>query len=235
MAGKAGRFFCIFIPMVLTMLTLIFLIMIGLGGTNANNNYLSNLYFMKANMTNVTANPDGKIIIQNYYTIALWGYCAGAGDNTTRSSLSFGQKTAATVSFCSARQLQYGFDPQQVWGLTQDTENDLFSDDLNSYINDTYLQTNRKWMSTLFILACVSTGIQMLIGIGGLFSFVGGLFWAISSCCCSGRHHEPSNTGKVMSEPYSYERVDDVPFGATQTINAQRTGSFQAPSYRHGQ
>ena len=319
MAGKAGRFFCIFIPMVLTMLTLVFLVMIGLGGTNSSNTYLSNLYFIKMNTTNVTANPDfsnnptnpstdpatsspsNKIIIQNYYSVALWGYCAGAGDNTTRPTLAFGQKTATTVDFCSPRQLQYGFDPSQVWGLSLDAQNELFSADFYSYVNDTYLTTNRKWISTLFILACVSTGLQILVGIGGLFSrlgslfttlaslfstgfifafsvlttltytrmavsanlgldglgismstgtamlaymwlawslsFIAGLFWAFSSCCCSGREKVRKGSTGTMAErvPYSYERVTDAPYGATQTVNAERTGTYEVPTYRHGQ
>ncbi|KAI4148425.1 MAG: hypothetical protein LQ340_005091 [Diploschistes diacapsis] len=190
--------------MILTVLTLVFLVMIGLGGTNSSNNYLSNLYFIKANTTNVTANPDfsnnpanpntdpmdktpdNKIIIQNYYTVSLWGYCAGAGDNTTRSILAFGQKTAATVDFCSPRQLQYGFDPSQVWGLSPDAQQDIFSNDFYNYVNNTYLATNRKWMSTLFILACVSTGLQLFVGIGGLFSRLGSLFTTLSSLFTTG-------------------------------------------------
>ena len=316
MGGKAGRFFCIFIPMILTMITLVFLVMIGLGGTNSSNTYLSNLYFIKMNTTNVTANPDfsnnpannntdpmdrspaGKVIIQNYYTVALWGYCAGAGDNTTRQTLAFGQMTAQTVDFCSPRQLQYGFDPTQAWGLTLEQENDLFSADFYSFLNDTYLVTNRKWMSTLFILACVSTAIQILVGIGGLFSrlgslfttlssifttgfifafailttltytrmavsanlgldglgitmsigtamlaymwlafslsFIGGLFWAFSSCCCSGRE-APRKGSMAERVPYSYERVTDAPYGATQTVNAERVGNYENSQFRHGQ
>jgi hypothetical protein len=317
MAGKAGRFVCIFVPMVLTMLALVFLVMIGLGQTNASNSYLSNLYFVRLNTTNVTANSnfayntanaltdpndkndDGNIIIQNFYTVGLWGYCAGAGDNTTRSILSFGQKTAQTVNFCSPRSLQYGFDPSSVWGLSTSTQTRLFGQDFSSFINDNYLMNNRRWISTLYILAVTSTSLQILIGIGGLFSrlgsvfttiasfftsafifafailstitygrmiqlssgglanlgititggptmfaymwcawaasFIGGLFWAFSSCCCSGHRHE--DKGKMnMSErtPYTYERMAEAPFGSTQTINAERVGGFDN-GYRHGQ
>ena len=204
MGGKVGRFFCIFIPMVLTMLTLVFLVMIGLGGTNSNNNYLSNLYFIRANTTSVTGldeftnNPandftdplaktqDNKIIIKNQYLVGLWGYCAGAGDNTTRSVLAFGQKSASTVEFCSPRQLQYGFDPSQVWGVDAETQKDIFNGDFYDYVNNTYLVTNRKWMSTLFILSCVATGIQLLVGIGGLFSRLGSLFTTLSAIFSTG-------------------------------------------------
>lgn len=316
MAGKAGRFVCIFIPMLLTMFALVFMAMIGLGQTNANNNYLSNLYFAQFNTQNVTDNSDfadnpansytdpstksddGKIIIQNFYSVGLWGFCAGAGDNTTRSVLSFGQKTAQAVDFCSARTMQYGFDPSQVWGLSQDVQSRVFNQDFYDFINNTYLVNNKRYMTTLYILAVTSVSIQILVGIGGLFSrlgslfttlssvittgfifafslvttltytrmvvsanlgltdvgitmtlgrtmlayqwlafscsFVGGLFWAFSSCCCSGRHRESRDKPNMAERtPYTYERVDE-PFGTTQTINAQRPGGFE-DAYRHGQ
>ena len=302
--------------MILTMLALVFMAMIGLGQTNANNNYLSNLYFAQFNTQNVTANPDfsdnpansftdpstksddDKIIIQNFYSIGLWGYCAGAGDNTTRSALSFNQKTARAVDFCSPRTFQYGFDPSQVWGLDQDAQSRVFSQDFKDFMNDTYLANNKRYMTTLYILAVTAVSVQILVGIGGLFSrlgslfttlsslittgfifsfalvtsltylrmiasanlglsnigitmiagrtmftymwlafscsFVGGLFWAFSSCCCSGRHHESRDKPNMAERnPYTYERVDE-PFGTTQTINAERPGGFDN-GYRHGQ
>ena len=45
--GKAGRIACIAIPMVLTIISLILLIVIGIGGWNKNDSNLSSLYFFK--------------------------------------------------------------------------------------------------------------------------------------------------------------------------------------------
>ena len=304
--------------MVLTMATLCFLAVVGLGQTNARNDYLSNLYFGRFNMTNVTADPDfsqnpinqytdlldrtpdGKIIIQNFYTIGLWNYCAGAGANTTKSILAVGQTSAQSVNFCSGRQLQWGFDPSITWGMPQQTQIEVFGDDFNNWMQNTYLSTSRMWISTLYIVAVTFTALQILVGIGGLFSrlgsvfttifslfttsfnfafalyttltyirmstfdstfsnagiafqlggtvfiyvwfawassFVGGLFWAFSSCCCSGRPRgEDKGKQPQMGEynPYTYERVTETPFGTTQTVVANRPASYDT-GFRHGQ
>lgn len=317
--GKAGRFACIFAPMVLTMATLCLLSVVGLGQTNSRNNYLSNLYFARFNMTGVTSNPeftnntinqytdlldrtpDGKIIIQNFYSIGLWNYCAGAGTNTTKSILAVGQQTAMSVNFCSGRQLQWGFDPSIVWGMSQKTQISVFGSSFNSWMQNTYLADSRKWISALYILAVTCTAIQILVGVGGLFSrlgslfttifsllttsltfsfallmtltylrlmtlqssfattgveieigatafiyvwfawslsFVGSLFWAFSSCCCSGRSRGDAKSGPAppMAEhnPYTYERVTETPYGTTQTVTSVRAGGYE-PGLRHGQ
>ncbi|MCJ1287951.1 hypothetical protein MMC26_007303 [Xylographa opegraphella] len=289
--GKAGRFVCVFIPMVLTIASLVFQIIVGLGGTNANNSYLSNIYFLQANATaaahnssliNFPANnmtdpadktADGKIILENFYAIGLWGYCAGSGANTTGSLLALGQTTAQSVDFCTAKQLHFWFDPRTVWGFTGSFANNMFTNDLNNALGY-YEQTASKWISTLFILAVVSTAVEILVGIGGLFSrlgsifttlaslvtgiflwsftilatvtyvglgsafnvalknygitfylgrtmfiymwlavacsFVSGIFWAFSSCCCSGRSRESAyNKGTIAQRtPYTYESID---------------------------
>ena len=320
MGGRAGRFVCIFVPMVLTIMSLIFLIMIGLGGTNAKNNYLSNLYFLRANTTGATGNSDfinnaanantdggdktsdGKIIIQNYYTVALWNYCAGNGGNTTRSVLSLGQSTATTVDFCTGRKLQFAFDPKEAWGLSDDTAKTMFGEDFSTVL-DNYNNKWSKWISTLYILTVTAVCLEILIGIGGLFSRLGslfttlsslvttalafafallttltytgmalsgtvalksqgislyigptmyvymwlsvacsmvaGLFWAFSSCCCSGRsRHNDGAVAKQMAEPtpYTYERVTDAPYGAAQTVQANRPMNQENyDAFRHGQ
>ena len=303
--------------MVLTVMSLVFLIMIGLGGTNAKNNYLSNLYFLQANTTGATGNPDfinnaanantdasdksgdGKVIIQNFYTIGLWNYCAGNGGNATRSALAIGQSTATTVDFCTGRKLQFAFDPKEAWGLSDDKASTLFGDDFGKVL-DNYNNKFSKWISTLYILTVTAVCLEILIGIGGLFSRLGslfttlssfvtsalafafallttltysgiaisgtvalrnqgvtmyigptmyiymwlsvacsmvaGLFWAFSSCCCSGRSRSPAPGGKQMAEatPYTYERVTDVPYGAAQTVTASRPQE-NYDAFRHGQ
>ena len=199
MAGKAGRAVCIFIPMLLTIVTLTFLIMIGLGSTNANNSYLSNLYFLQVNTTAVTGSPDfaknaandftdaavksadGKINIQNFYTIALWNYCGGAGDNTTRSALAIGQKGAQLVEFCTPRRLQFAFDFKNVWGLSGAASDRVLGGSTFAPILLRYQTSWSKWMSTLYILATVAAGVEVLVGIGGLFSRLGSLFTTLSA------------------------------------------------------
>ena len=203
--GKAGRFVCVFIPMLLTIASLVFQIMVGLGGTNANNSYLSNIYFIQANTTAAAQNSslnhmpanantpavdkaaDGTIILQNFYAIGLWGYCAGNGTNTTASILSVGQ-SASAISFCTPKQLHFWFDPSTVWGIngtSSDLFNNTFGDqfygaDLNKAL-DYYGNTASKWISTLYIIAVVATAVEILVGIGGLFSRLGSVFTTIAS------------------------------------------------------
>ena len=199
MAGKAGRAVCIFVPMLLTIITLIFLIMIGLGSTNAKNSYLSNLYFLQVNTTAVTGSPDfsnnpandftdpaakspdGKIVVQNFYTIGLWNYCAGNGDNVTRSALAFGQAAAQRADFCTPRQLQYAFDFKQVWGLSGTAADKVLGGSAFAPILLRYQSSWSKWLSTLYILATVAAGAELLVGIGGLFSRLGSLFTTLSA------------------------------------------------------
>ncbi|MCJ1471939.1 hypothetical protein MMC13_000581 [Lambiella insularis] len=204
--GKAGRFVCVALPMILTLLSLAFLIILGLGGTNANNSYLSNIYFLEANTTAVYRNAtlkstltglpannytdpldktaDGKIILENFYYIGMWGYCAGSGANTTNSILAFGQTSAQAVDFCTARQLHFWFDPRNVWGFSGSVFDAMFSNDLTNVINY-YEQTASKWLSTLYILAVVATGVEIIVGIGGLFSRLGSIFTTIASVVSS--------------------------------------------------
>lgn len=323
MGGKAGRFVCIFVPMVLTIISLVFMIMIGLGGTNSNNNYLSNLYFMQINTTSVTSDPDfnhnkanavtdpndktadGLIYIENFYTISLWNYCAGNGDNVTRSALAIGQHSAQSFDFCTGRQLQFAFPWRDIWGLSSDAQNRVFSEAFAGSI-DAYSSRTSRWMSTLYILSVTAIGIEILVGIGGLFSrlgslfttlsslvtlsltfafallttltyfgmvatgtlsfvstdiglkigpaifvymwlsvacsLVGTLFWAFSSCCCSGRPREPRGKHNGARSPYTYERMSEtnlVP-PAQNAAHAERVGGYapQASAYepyRHGQ
>ena len=197
--GKAGRAACVFVPMVLTLATLAFLIMIGLGSTNSNNSYLSNLYFLQINTTAVTGSsafahnaandltpaaakaPDGTIMIQNFYTLGLWNYCGGAGGNTTRSALAFGQSSAQKVDFCAQRALQFGFDFKSAWGLSGSAAEKVLGGDTFAPVLLRYQSSWAKWMSTLYILACVAAGVEVFVALFGLCSRLGGLFTTLSA------------------------------------------------------
>ena len=48
--GKAGRIACIAVPMVLTVISLVLLIVVGIGGWNKNDSNLSSLYFFKVSL-----------------------------------------------------------------------------------------------------------------------------------------------------------------------------------------
>ena len=197
--GKAARAVCIFLPMVLTIAALVFQIMVGLGGTNSRNTYLSNIYFLQANTTGIAHNsslthtpannntpsaaitPNGNIKIENIYTISLWNYCASDGTLTKKPALQIGNQTVHTVDFCTKRKLHFWFNPVEVWGLnrTSDATVDLgpeFRKVLRSYA-----VKNSRWIPTLYILTVVATCVEILIGIGGIYSRLGSLFTTLSS------------------------------------------------------
>jgi len=195
--GKTGRFVCIFTPMLLTLASLTFHIMVGLGGTNVSNSYLSNLYFMQANTTaaaqnstlnNMPANPTtdpadiqhGKIVLKNFYAVALWGYCAGSGDVSTASKLAIGQNSSRTVDFCTARKLQFAFNPRDAWGINGTFGDKFFGNTTNNLL-DNYESKSSKWISTLYILTVTAIGLEIIIGIGSLFSRLGSLVTTIAA------------------------------------------------------
>ncbi|KAL9121686.1 MAG: hypothetical protein Q9187_001752 [Circinaria calcarea] len=314
MGGKAGRFVCVFLPMVLTILALIFQIMVGLGGTNRKNNYLSNIYFLQANTTSiaqnssfadVTAGPnipsvdktsDGKLIIRDFYTISLWNYCTGKGVPVKKSKLATGSQKSTVADFCTKRKTQFWFNPSEVWGLNQ-TSTFKTPKDFDKVI-DNYKTRAARWITALYILTVTSTCIEILVGIGALFSRLGSLFttlsslvstifsfafavlatatyagmtasgnqnlkpygiqfrlgstiyiyiwlsvvcslvsvlfWAFSSCCCSGRSRNPEANSKAITEGHSYTRVDG-PYAQHSTAPSStiggRPGAYEA--FRH--
>lgn len=206
--GKAGRFACIFLPMVLTLCSLVFQILVGLGGTNANDSTLSNIYFLKINTTALANNPaftdtpanassdiqttkDGKLEIRNLYTISLWNYCSGDGGAVASSVIAGGQQNATEIDFCAPKALHFWFDPQTVWGLNTvsnaslstnvGADKNLLLDDAFSKTLSTYEYIATHWLSTLYILAIVCTALEVVVGIGGLFSRFGSLVTSIVS------------------------------------------------------
>ncbi|KAL8964836.1 MAG: hypothetical protein Q9183_004186, partial [Haloplaca sp. 2 TL-2023] len=155
--GKGGRALCIGLPMALSIASLICLVIVGLGGTNKNNDNLNNLYFFRANTTDIDISPsdlnidipdtpltDGIIDkgtdtvkdavgVRDFYHIHLWNYCAGdfedGGDE---------------VTMCSPRKNKFWFNPVEVWNLNNTGIDHLFSDELKSGLKA--YETATKWM-----------------------------------------------------------------------------------------
>ncbi|KAL9127644.1 MAG: hypothetical protein Q9217_003512 [Psora testacea] len=197
--GKVGRFACIFTPMALTIASLICLIIVGLGGTNKNNSTYNNLYFFRANTTDINIDPSiinlpsnavtDKIIneetgtvktaldIKDFYRISLWNYCSGDfSKNSTGSAID-------SVTFCSPRKNEFWFNPVEVWSLNNTGADKFFSKELRSGLN-TY-KTVAKWMFICYIVALVSTIVEILVGFLALFSRLGSLVTTIVSSVSS--------------------------------------------------
>ena len=197
--GKLGRFACIFTPMAMTIASLVCLVIVGLGGTNKNSDSLNGLYFFRANTSDINVKPSDinlpsnpltdailnettdvakkAIGIKDFYHVALWNYCDG--DFTKNKSGGWNDH----VTFCSPRKSEFWFDPVEVWNLNQTLADHVFSKELKDGL-DAY-KTASKWMYIAYIVAVISTAVEIVIGISALFSRLGSLATTIVSTVSS--------------------------------------------------
>lgn len=178
--------------MVLTLVSLGFLITVSLGGTNKSNGTLNNLYFFRANTSDIDVAgvdlPD--IVLQylntsaptttatnttiyDFYRVSLWNYCAGDFNNNTKDH----------VTFCSKHTNEFWFNPVEVWGLNQSVADQLFgkqlTDGLKAY------RAVAKWMFIAYVVAIIATAVEVLVGFFALFSRWGSLATTIVSSISS--------------------------------------------------
>lgn len=112
-------------------------------------------------MTDAKAAAD----VHDFYTIYLWNYCAWDGGKT--------------YDFCSKRQPYFAFDPVQVWGLEKTGVQNAFPEQLQSGMKA--YKAVSKWMFIAYIVALVSTIVELLIGISAIFTRWGSIFTTIVS------------------------------------------------------
>ena len=193
--GKAGRFACIFTPMALTIASLVCLVLVGLGGTNKDNSTYNDLYFFRANTSDINVDPSlinlpsnpvtDKIVsqaqgtvktalnIKDFYHVSLWNYCSGDFNTNSTGSVT------DSVTFCSPHTNEYWFNPVEVWGLNNTGVDQFFSPELRTGLN-TY-QTVAKWMFIAYLVALISTIVEILVGFLALFSRLGSVATTIIS------------------------------------------------------
>jgi hypothetical protein len=195
--GKAGRLACIFVPMGLTVVALILLVLLGLAQTNADSYYLSNLYFLRANTTGVSAdhtsgftdNPannvtdsadisNGHIVVYNYYSVGLWNYCAGGGVMGVAGTEN--EDPAANVAFCTPRDVHFAFNPITVWGLDSTFTTEFFSKDLTDALS-AYESSMSKAIGPLYIVTVCAAGVQIILGLFAIMSRLGSLVTTLSA------------------------------------------------------
>lgn len=177
--------------MALTIASLVCLIIVGLGGTNKNNASFNNLYFFRANTSDIQVDasiidlPDNPIVdsivndttsaakkalgVKDFYHVALWNYCEG----------DFGDNGEDRVTKCSDRQNEFWFNPVEVWDLQNTGVDKFFSKELRSGL-DTY-KTVAKWMFIAYVIAVITTIVEILVGIFALFSRLGSVATTIVS------------------------------------------------------
>ncbi|KAL8951988.1 MAG: hypothetical protein Q9222_002080 [Ikaeria aurantiellina] len=180
--------------MALTIASLICLIIVALGGTNKNSDTYNNLYFFRANTTDINVDPSDLNIphnaltdallnqttdvvkdavgVKDFYHVSLWNYCSGDFDNGTDK-----------VTFCSPRRNEFWFNPVEVWGLNNTGVDQIFSKELRHGL-DVY-KTTAKWMFVAYVVALVATIVEILVGFFALFSRWGSLATTIVSTISS--------------------------------------------------
>lgn len=196
--GKAGRIACIFTPYVLTIGALVCLIFVGLGSTNSRSSTLNDLYFFRADVSNLS-DPNSSVSsalenlageatglssdklgqaleqarkdlnLRDFYDIGLWNYCAG---NKTSSG-------GFDVDYCSPRKAQFWFNPVEVWKLNNTGVEDLLPDNLQKALN-TYKDVS-KWMFIAYAVAFVATVVELVVGLTAIFSRLGSLITSLVS------------------------------------------------------
>ena len=199
--GKAGRFACIFLPMAATIMSLVSLIIVGMGGTNKNSSALNNLYFFRANTSDIAVNGSltdnlphndftdailGKVSndvaqealnIKDLYHVSLWNYCSGDFQKNSSGGMN------DHITYCSPRQKQYWFNPVDVWHLNNSVTDRYFSKELRDGLN--VYHSVAKWMYIAYIIAVVTTAAEILVGFTALFSRLGSLATTIVSSISS--------------------------------------------------
>lgn len=82
----------------------------------------------------------------------------------------------------------------------------------------------------------VGHNIFVIVWLAVLFSWASGLFWLLSSCCCSGRsnrikgyHADPKKSNlRAQQTPYTYERVES-PFLGNSAHDRPAHPAYQSP------
>lgn len=191
--GKAGRFACIFLPMALTIASLITFGMVIAGQAYKNIELSRDLYFFKADTSKFNADPDNVLDhlpdnvnidnnllqalqgaasskeLKDFYQIGLWNYCEGDKDD----------KGKETITYCSPRKSNFWFNPFEVWELKGTSAQKVLGDDLKKGL-DVY-QKATKWMFAAFIITICLTAAEFLVGIFAIFSRWGSLVTTIVS------------------------------------------------------
>ncbi|KAF2703871.1 integral membrane protein-like protein [Pleomassaria siparia CBS 279.74] len=191
--GKAGRFACIFVPMALTIASLLCLILVASGQLNKSNKVQRDLYFFKANTSEFVDNPRAKELLNNlnldnnllnalqnaqdkgnikdFYTVGLWSYCEGDQDSDGKE----------TITYCSERKNNFWFNPVDVWQLSNASSKAIFAKDGKMEKTLEVYHKVAGWMFSAYMIAIALTAAEFLVGIAAIFSRWGSLLTTIVS------------------------------------------------------
>ncbi|KAI5282486.1 hypothetical protein KEM54_002700 [Ascosphaera aggregata] len=179
--GKAGRCACIFLPYLLGIGALVCLIMVFLGDRYKTDT-LQKLWLMKIDTselkTDIDNDSDLRVLaqalgksagqIKDWYTIGLWNQCHGSykGDEMITEG-------------CSSPHRKYWFDPKKEFNLGDIPVERLYSADFKEAL-EAYQKASEA-LYYIFIVAFITTILEILVGIGAIFSRWGSFFTTLVS------------------------------------------------------
>jgi len=200
--GKVGRIACIATPMALTIVSLILLFVVFLGGLNKGDSNLSSLYYFKADTTgfkhnitssgllsiNLPGTADDKLRnflnsltstnsaqkLSDVYEVYLWNYCDGSKDNSTGT---------VKLTHCSPRQARYWFNPVEVWGLNNSGVENLMPSELQKGLN--IYRDVSQWMFVAYAIAFFATLANVVVGLLAICSRWGSCATTLISCAAT--------------------------------------------------
>jgi len=193
--GKAGRFACILTPMVLSIISLSLLVVVLLGGRNANDSNLTSIYYVKADLTKFKGNVTGgseiasilnklgvdansdltKALVSSVTTSKLddvyyiypWNYCSG---NIAHNSTNNGTQSLK----CSKPVARYWFNPIEVWGLNGTLAQDVVPKGIDGALKA--YKGGASWMFIAYAVAFFTTIVSIIFGAFAVCSRVGSCF-----------------------------------------------------------
>ena len=110
--------------------------------------------------------------LKGFYTIGLWNYCEGdkTGNTTTKAggTQSSFDPAAEKITYCSTKKESFWFNPVEVWGLNDTAVQQYVPKQLDSGLK--VYQKVVRFMFIVYVVAIVSTAVEVLVGIFALFS-----------------------------------------------------------------
>ncbi|OBT61143.1 hypothetical protein VE03_09561 [Pseudogymnoascus sp. 23342-1-I1] len=192
-----GRFICVALPFILTTVSLICLLIVGLAGVTSSNLHIfeiapkdlsitaeqfQNLDFtskvedvvststVDAALSSITLTAT-TLGLADKYDFFLWNYAELTSDVTTKSDPEFNYAS----NFTDTTTLQELITAAQI----SVTIPDAVKTGLKTFA------TLVKWTEVVYIIACITTALTVLVGIAGFFSRIGScVTWMISGLSC---------------------------------------------------
>jgi hypothetical protein len=228
--GKAGRFACIFVPMALSIASLVCLALVFSGQLNKNMSLQRDLYFFKvcppnpslspqfphtnpqnqADTREFNANPV-KLPNENYDNELFDALKGVATSKDLKDFYTVGlwnycegdtddDGKNPEVTYCSPRKASYWFNPIDVWDLKNTTTQELFGSKMQKGLN-AYKKV-AGWMFAAYVIAFFVTVAEIVLGIFAIFSRWGSFVTTIASSVSSISSLYPNLSTPFLTENF---------------------------------